>query len=115
MKILSIICHVPSSLFSYFLFVFVLFAPILGVFINHNNNNNNTLELVHREFVTLGTIGRLSAAEEVSCRCVVGALRLLCQLKADLKPRTPNWRYGVSILYSSSLTAAGGRSWASEV
>ena len=29
MKILSIICHVPSSLFSYFLFVFVLFAPIL--------------------------------------------------------------------------------------
>ena len=49
-----------------------------------------TLELVHREFVTLGTIGRLSAAEEVSCRCVVGALRLLCQLKADLKPRTPN-------------------------
>ena len=29
MKILSIICHVPSSLFSYFLFVFVSFAPIL--------------------------------------------------------------------------------------
>ena len=29
MKILFIICHVPSSLFSYFLFVFVLFAPIL--------------------------------------------------------------------------------------
>ena len=29
MKILSIICHVPSSFFSYFLFVFVLFAPIL--------------------------------------------------------------------------------------
>ena len=29
MKILSIICHVPSSLFSYFLFVFVLLAPIL--------------------------------------------------------------------------------------
>ena len=29
MKILSIICNVPSSLFSYFLFVFVLFAPIL--------------------------------------------------------------------------------------
>ena len=27
-----------------------------------------TLELVQREFVTLGTIGRLSAAE-VSCRC----------------------------------------------
>ena len=48
-----------------------------------------TLELVQREFVTLGTIGRLSAAE-VSCRCVVGALRLLCQLKADLKPQTPN-------------------------
>ena len=29
MKILSIICHVPSSLFSYFIFVFVSFAPIL--------------------------------------------------------------------------------------
>ena len=29
LKILSIICHVPSSLFSYFLFVFVSFAPIL--------------------------------------------------------------------------------------
>ena len=29
MKILSIICHVPSSFFSYFLVVFVLFAPIL--------------------------------------------------------------------------------------
>ena len=29
MKILSIICHVPSSLFSYFLVVSVLFAPIL--------------------------------------------------------------------------------------
>ena len=45
-----------------------------------------TLELVHREFVTLGTIGRLSEAEEVSCRCVVGALRLLCQLsdKSDM-------------------------------
>ena len=29
MKILSIICHVPSSLFSYFFVVFVLFVPIL--------------------------------------------------------------------------------------
>ena len=29
MKVLFIICHVPSSLLSYFLFVFVLFAPIL--------------------------------------------------------------------------------------
>ena len=43
MKILFIICHVPSSLFSYFLFVFVLFCTYTGVFINHNNNNNNNM------------------------------------------------------------------------
>ena len=41
MKILSIICHMPSSLFSYFLFVFVFFCTYTGVFINLNNNNNN--------------------------------------------------------------------------
>ena len=40
MKILSIICHVPSSLFLIFFYV-CLFCTYTGVFINHNNNNNN--------------------------------------------------------------------------
>ena len=51
-----------------------------------------TLELVYREFVTMGTIGALDGNEREACRCVQNALQLLSHLKdsaISLETRTP--------------------------
>ena len=51
-----------------------------------------TLELVYREFVTMGMIGALDGNEREACRCVQNALQLLSHLKdsaISLETRTP--------------------------